>query len=68
MTGNTTLDQERAAAEIRERLGERFPAIPGDTIAAAVQQARDSFARARVRDFVPVLVEREAPARLERPV
>jgi hypothetical protein len=59
-------DEDAAFAEIVDRLAERYPHLPTDRIDAAVQEARHHFEQARVRDFVPVLVEREARAWLER--
>ena len=62
------IDEDAAMEDVIERLAERFPKLPPTQIVDAVHAARDSFARAQVRDFVPVLVEREARARLERPI
>lgn len=61
-------DDDAVAEEIIERLQKRFPDAPTDSVTQAVTEARHHFARAKVRDFVPVLVEREARARLERPI
>ena len=63
-----SIDEDMAAAEIVERLTERFPSLPHARIVNAVDDARSRFERAKVRDFVPVLVEREARARLEHPI
>ncbi|MFL0565423.1 three-helix bundle dimerization domain-containing protein [Microbacterium sp. 179-I 1D1 NHS] len=54
--------------EIVQRLSERFPDTPAPEITQAVSDARRRFDRAKIRDFVPVLIEREARARLERPL
>lgn len=62
------IDEDAAAAEIVERLSARYPNAPAADVVAAVTEARQHFERAKVRDFVPVLVEREAKARLERPI
>lgn len=59
---------DAAIAEITERLEEGYPHHGIETIRAAVDEARDHFARAKVKDFVPLFIEREARARLERPV
>lgn len=58
---------EAAIAEIVERLTAHFPKKPHAAIVEAVREALHHFSRAKVRDFVPILVEREAKARLERP-
>ena len=54
--------------EIVERLEGRFPRRSETEIRAAVLEAVGRFSRARVKDFLPVIVEREAKARLERPL
>ena len=50
--------------EVRERLGRRFSHLPKDHISAAVDRAHARFAHSRVRDSVPLLVERRARAEL----
>lgn len=62
------IDEDEAAREIVERLSARFPHTPVSTIVDTVSESRHHFERAKVRDFVPVLVEREARARLEHPI
>lgn len=62
------LDEDAAFAEVVERLIERFPHTSPTQIGDAVREAQSQFEQARVRDFVPVLVEREARARLEHPI
>lgn len=59
------LDEEHAIADVISRLGERFPTATHEQISTAVVEARASFETAKVRDFVPVLIERDARARLE---
>lgn len=62
------IDEDEAAQDIIDRLATRFPHVPAQRIVDAVNEARHHFERARVRDFVPVLIEREARARLENPI
>lgn len=59
------VDESKAIAEIHERLRERFPDAEDEAIGAAIEHARASFESAKVRDFVPVLIEKEAKARLK---
>ena len=61
------LDEEHEVAEITQRLAARFPPLTADAVATAVDEARHRFDDARVRDFVPVHIEREARARLDHP-
>ncbi|WP_270352827.1 three-helix bundle dimerization domain-containing protein [Microbacterium testaceum] len=66
----SSTDPNEAAVidEIVERLETRFPNQSPSAIRSAVEEARVHFARARVKDFVPLFIEREAKARLERPI
>lgn len=57
-------DAEATIAEISERLGARFPDIPRGTIRQVVTEAYGELEDARVRDFVEVLVEKQAKKRL----
>jgi hypothetical protein len=52
------LDEGRAFEQVAQALCREFPAAPDGVIAARIRHARAAFAGARVRDFVPVLVER----------
>ena len=56
---------EATIAEISERLGVRFPDIPSGTIREVVTEAYGELEDARVRDFVEVLVEKQAKKRLK---
>jgi hypothetical protein len=58
----------RAIEEIIERLSDRYPKATPEQVQHAVADAQRHFNRAAVRDFVPILIEREARARLERPL
>ncbi len=52
-------------AEVQERLEARFPDVDRTVVEAAVRIAQSEIT-GPVRDFVPLLVERAARARLER--
>ncbi len=65
MSGDKVVDESKAISEIVERLRERFPEASPESVAAAVEYARTTFSEAKVRDFVPVLIEKEAKARLK---
>ena len=56
---------EATIAEIVERLAQRFPDVPVPTITEVVTEAYNDMADARVRDFVEVLVEKQAKKRLK---
>jgi hypothetical protein len=51
--------------EVERRLAEKYEALPTDQIAAVVQHAYARFRSSRVRDFIPLLVERRAHEELE---
>jgi hypothetical protein len=46
--------------QVRERLVRKFSHVPKEQISATVAQAHARFEHSRVRDFVPLLVERRA--------
>ena len=56
---------EVTITEIADRLAVRFPAMPPATIREVVTQTYEELADARVRDFVEVLVEKQAKKRLK---
>ena len=49
-----------AHALVVERLCRRFPTVPEGEVVALVQVIETSFVNARIHDFIPLLVEREA--------
>ncbi len=53
--------------QLTERLRERFPDEPADGIGQMVAQLHDGYGASTVRDFIPVLVEREMVDRLRVP-
>jgi hypothetical protein len=55
-----TAEESRSIALLVDRLQQRFPHVPPPAIRDIVDRACRGFAGARIRDFVPVLVEREA--------
>jgi hypothetical protein len=58
--------EERAVIyEVERRLAEKYAALPADHITAVVQHAYAQFQSSRVRDFIPLLVERRADEELE---
>ena len=58
-----TMDERRAVEQVCSRLTERFPEVPLQTVQLTVQDVHHKF-DGRVRDYVPILVEREAKSRL----
>jgi hypothetical protein len=55
----TTTDEARALGQVTERIRERFPSAPPDEIRTAVERVHHQYDGRPIREFVPVLVERE---------
>ena len=55
-----------ALDHVRQRLVARFPGVAPDLVDLAVETVSSTFTKARIRDFIPILVEREAIERLKR--
>jgi hypothetical protein len=56
----TRAAEDAALSRLVERLTERFPELPDEEIVRAVYGQYAEYEDSRVRDFVPVLVERAA--------
>jgi len=57
---------ERAfIGDVERRLAKKYAALPQDHIAAVVRRAYAQFQSSRVREFIPLLVERCADEELE---
>lgn len=59
------VDEQRSMDEIIDRLAAKYDVLPRERVAQVVGEALASLQSAKVRDFVPVLVEREAKAILK---
>ena len=55
--------EQRALVDVRSRLKQRFPDLDEGVVESAVRVAHSELT-GRIRDFVPVLVERVARDRL----
>jgi hypothetical protein len=62
----TNKTESEAVAEIERRLMTKFTSIAPADVAAATAQAHIRFADSKIRDFVPLLVERRASADFAR--
>ncbi|MDT2007037.1 hypothetical protein FXW78_25285 [Rhodococcus opacus] len=51
--------------QVIDRLDTRFPDLPRESIEQVVRSAHQHFATGKVRDFVPLLVERLAREKLQ---
>ncbi len=58
--------QERELIDgVQRRLAEKYAALPVDHVAAVVRHAYAQFQSSRVKDFIPLLVQRRADEELE---
>ena len=63
----THLEREAAAlSQVTLRLQEAFPQLPAGDIRATVQEQYQRFDGSKIRDFVPIFVERNARDELAR--
>lgn len=60
------MSEQALIAAVQQRLVARYSDLPHEYVAAAVQRSHALFADCRVREFVPLLVERRAKAELMR--
>jgi hypothetical protein len=60
-----SIHEQRQLNEAVERLTRRYPEVRPETVSEVVNELHSRFAGARVRDFVPLFVERRANAALE---
>jgi hypothetical protein len=58
-------DEQRAVDELRVELARSFPSIPQQRVNATIDGELHRYEQARVRDFVPLLVQRQATRKLK---
>ena len=59
-------DEDKEMADIIERLSKQFPAVPQAEVATLTHEAHHVMDGRPIRNYVPVLVEREVKERLKR--
>lgn len=60
------IDEDIAFREIADRMAQKYPGFPPERIAVIVDEVRAEMGAAKVRDFVPVLAEREVKSRIKQ--
>ena len=60
----TVMSEDTRIAEILDRLSKSYPTLPGDTVVEVVNDMRATFNGSRIREYVPLFVERRARAAL----
>jgi hypothetical protein len=59
------LSEDSLIEDVERRMVDRYDDLTAAEVIAMVRQARSRFADSRVRDFVPLLVERHTRQRLD---
>ena len=62
----TAMSEEIRIAEVVERLRTSYPTLLGDTVADLVNGMRATFSGSRIREYVPLFIERRASAELAK--
>lgn len=60
----TAMSEETRITEVVDRLGKSYPTLPGDTVVKVVNDMRAAFNGSRIREYVPLFVERRARSAL----
>lgn len=60
------IDEDSAFREIVERMALKYPDFPPERTTEIVDAVRAELTDAKVRDFVPVLAEREVKKRIKQ--
>ncbi|WP_413232831.1 three-helix bundle dimerization domain-containing protein [Mycolicibacterium sp. 050158] len=58
------LSEQVALTQLEDRLSSTFVDVPADRIQSAMRNAQARFEHSKIRDFVPLLVERRVRAEL----
>ena len=64
--GVIELNEQTIIDQLVQRLGQNFPAIPPDTVAAVVKDIYAGFDGRPLREYVPLFVERRARGELKQ--
>jgi hypothetical protein len=65
-SGVIELSEQTVIEQLVERLTSRYPAIAQSIVASVVSKTHARFDDRPVRDFIPLLVERNAKSELDR--
>jgi hypothetical protein len=59
-----TAHESKALEYVRQNMQHRYPGVPAEAIAERMRQVHQRYDDAPIRDFVPLLVERELTRQL----
>jgi hypothetical protein len=62
----TAISEEHQIAEVVDRLKASYPTLSADTVAEVVNDMRAAFGGSRIREYVPLFVERRARSALTK--
>lgn len=65
-SGVIELSEQTVIAQLVVRLTSRYPTISESTVASVVRDVHSRFEGRPLRDYIPLLVERNARSELER--
>ncbi len=60
----TAMSEETRIAEVVDRLSKSYSTLPAETVVKLVNDMRAAFNGSRIREYVPLFVERRARAAL----
>jgi hypothetical protein len=60
------VSEQALIGQVVERLARNNPTVPQETVATLVNAAHSRFDQSKVRDFIPLLVERRAKVQLKK--
>jgi hypothetical protein len=58
------ISEDLLIAEVQRRLTNKYAHIPAEQVATAIERVYARFEQSKIRDFVPLLVERRTGAEL----
>jgi hypothetical protein len=60
----SVMSEDTRIGELVDRLSKSYPTLPGETVVEVVNDMRAAFNGSRIREYVPLFVERRARAAL----
>jgi hypothetical protein len=60
----TTMTEDTRIAELVDRLKTSYPTVPADIVVEVVNDMRAAFHGSRIREYVPLFIERRARSAL----
>ncbi|OBG64745.1 MULTISPECIES: three-helix bundle dimerization domain-containing protein [unclassified Mycobacterium] len=61
----TQVNEEALLADIERQLVDEFPQVPAKVVDALIREEHARFTHSRIRDFVPLFVEKHAREQLK---